>query len=290
MQVNPEQWRGRIYTNVSEIIAKEGVGSIYRGLFFPALGFGAINLTVFGTRKVVSDFLLQREGNNALLKDPANSTTTRSLTDLENLMCGMTAGFTSSFVRTPIERVKTVMQVATTEGTKAPYRNSVACAMALVRKEGFFNGLFTGLNSTIAREIPQYSLVFVVYDYAKPFVHKTLFTDKNGSLSSTPTSIAVSQCLAGGITGCVSWIPPTYCMDVIKSRIQGAPDGTYAGLWDCAKKTYAKDGLKVFFRGLDLALMRAFPLHGCIFLGYEVTYSILNQHFPEENNLTTCCV
>lgn len=269
------------------MIAQEGLGSIYRGLLPPALGFGAINFTVFGTRKLVSDLIMQREDNNAFPESierqsegQENFTTTRKLTPWENLICGMTAGFTSSFVRTPIERVKTVMQVATSESTKAPYRNSVVCAVALARKEGFVNGLFTGLNSTIAREIPQYALYFVVYDFTKPLVHKTLFTDKHGNLSTTPTSIAVSQCLAGGITGSISWLPPTYSLDVIKSRIQSAPDGTYAGLWDCAKRTYAKDGLPVFFRGLDLALVRAFPLHGCIFLGYEVTYSILNRHFP----------
>lgn len=45
------------------------------------------------------------------------------------------------------------------------------------------------------------------------------------------------QMLAGGIAGCATWLPPVYCLDVIKTRIQSAEPGVYRGSWDCLRKT-----------------------------------------------------
>ena len=58
----------------------------------------------------------------------------------------------------------------------------------------------------------------------------------------------VAQFLAGGTAGTIQWLPPMYCLDVIKSRMQTAPRGTYSGIKDCATQMYAEGGYKVFFR------------------------------------------
>jgi hypothetical protein len=47
-------------------------------------------------------------------------------------------------------------------------------------------------------------------------------------------------------------IPP----DVIKSRIQSAPTGTYSGFVDCARKTIAADGVAALWRGFGPAMLR----------------------------------
>ena len=54
--------------------------------------------------------------------------------------------------------------------------------------------------------------------------------------------------LAGGTAGTVQWLPPFYFLDVIKSRMQTAPQGTYAGIAGCARQLYAEHGPQVFFR------------------------------------------
>ena len=54
--------------------------------------------------------------------------------------------------------------------------------------------------------------------------------------------------LAGGTAGMAMWgiaIPP----DVIKSHLQGAPQGTYSGFLDCARKITAKHGPSALFKG-----------------------------------------
>lgn len=49
--------------------------------------------------------------------------------------------------------------------------------------------------------------------------------------------------LAGGVAGCAIWLPPVYCLDVIKTRMQTAQDGVYRGVWDCLVKTVRCAGL-----------------------------------------------
>lgn len=39
------------------------------------------------------------------------------------------------------------------------------------------------------------------------------------------------------------------CLQVIKSRLQGAPEGTYKGFVDCAVKTVKADGASALFKG-----------------------------------------
>ena len=40
-------------------------------------------------------------------------------------------------------------------------------------------------------------------------------------------------------------------------------------------QSYRAEGIQVFFRGLTPALVRAFPLHGTIFVTYELTLRML---------------
>jgi hypothetical protein len=67
----------------------------------------------------------------------------------------------------------------------------------------------------------------------------------------------------------------TYPLDVVKSKIQAFPPGTYRGMWDCAVKSAKAEGPLVFFRGIEMALLRAFPLHASIFLTCETIHSAL---------------
>ena len=59
--------------------------------------------------------------------------------------------------------------------------------------------------------------------------------------------------------------------------MQSALPGVYSSAWDCAVKSYRQDGAQVFFRGLNTALLRAFPLHATIFFGYESTIAYLKD-------------
>jgi hypothetical protein len=231
------------------MIQTEGYLSLYRGLLSPVLGFGAINATVFGARNTATKYFQDNDKK-------------KELKFREQLYVGAFVGFVQSFVRTPIERVKTVMQIRNRATTKAPYTNSLSCAYNLLRTDGFRVGLFSGLLATIAKEVPQYLFYFIIYDVVRERLEPVM-----GTLAS--------QACAGGTAGVLGWFPPIFSIDVVKTRLQSAPKGTYDGMWDCAVKSYRAEGIIVFFRGLNIALIRAFPLHATIFLVYETVMQLL---------------
>jgi solute carrier family 25 (mitochondrial carnitine/acylcarnitine transporter), member 20/29 len=78
------------------------------------------------------------------------------------------------------------------------------------------------------------------------------------------------------MAGVAMWsiaIPP----DVIKSRIQASPAGTYKGFTDCGLQILRQEGPGALFKGLGPALLRAFPANGAAFLGRAASMEVLKQ-------------
>ena len=79
---------------------------------------------------------------------------------------------------------------------------------------------------------------------------------------------------AGGLAGMACWsvaIPA----DVIKSRYQSAPEGTYTGMLDCYQQLIKTEGYGAMFTGIRPALIRAFPANAACFMGMEVARKVL---------------
>ncbi len=84
---------------------------------------------------------------------------------------------------------------------------------------------------------------FVSYEVVKKYL-----TPADSTTLSLPAVI-----MAGGCAGVAMWsiaIPP----DTIKSRLQSAPNGTYSGFMDCARKLIAKDGVGALWKGFGPAV------------------------------------
>lgn len=86
----------------------------------------------------------------------------------------------------------------------------------------------------------------------------------------------VASLWAGGTAGVVSWMV-NIPIDVMKSRLQADDLGKprYRNMADCAVKSYRKDGLIVFWRGLGVSCMRAFPLNAVTLTVYTSTLEAL---------------
>jgi solute carrier family 25 carnitine/acylcarnitine transporter 20/29 len=61
-------------------------------------------------------------------------------------------------------------------------------------------------------------------------------------------------------------IPP----DVLKSRYQTAPEGTYNGLMDVYRTLVREEGYGALLTGFRPAMIRAFPANAACFLGMEL--------------------
>lgn len=82
--------------------------------------------------------------------------------------------------------------------------------------------------------------------------------------------------MAGGVAGVVTWACATP-MDVVKARLQmvGAGGQAYRGVLHCIQESARQEGVRVFFKGLLLNSVRAFPVNAVTFLSYESLMSFL---------------
>jgi len=142
---------------LSSMIKKNGVGSMYRGLASPASGFGLTFAVSFSSY-----------GNGCrMIKEYRGQSSSSRLSYSDMALAGGYTGFVQSPIRQVVERVKSVMQVREAAGGRSPYSWSGACAVDLVRKEGWRGGLFQGMSSVYMREIPQFAMYYPAYALAK---------------------------------------------------------------------------------------------------------------------------
>lgn len=88
-----------------------------------------------------------------------------------------------------------------------------------------------------------------------------------------------SQILAGGVAGTSYWLA-CYPMDVIKARIQAAPDVSppvYNGVRGAAQAILKEQGWKGFFAGFTPCLVRALPANAACFVAFEFVMDILPE-------------
>ncbi|XP_055684510.1 mitochondrial basic amino acids transporter [Lutzomyia longipalpis] len=234
---NP-QYRGTFHC-LRTIVARDSVRGLYRGMASPMAGVAFVNAIVFG---VYGNVQRRTENPNSLIS---------------HFMAGSAAGLAQSIVCSPMELIKTRLQLQTeaSPGGRVKFKGPLDCLLHIWRHEGL-RGVYRGLGITAARDLPGFSSYFVSYE---------LMTRK------TPNPSAFHTLMAGGLAGTFSWIC-TFPLDVVKSRIQ-ADEKLYKGIADCVVKSYRAEGISFLTRGLASTLIRAFPMNAACFL---VVSSILN--------------
>lgn len=149
----------------------------------PMVGVAAVNAIIFGVYGNI-----QRK-----LPDPDSL--------MSHFIAGTAAGLFQSFICSPMEMVKTRIQIQSGNQYKSP----MDCLSHIYKTEGF-RGVFRGLNITLLREGPGFGSYFVAYEYLT-------------RRESTEPISTFHMLMAGGTAGALSWLL-AYPVDVIKSRIQ----------------------------------------------------------------------
>lgn len=173
------------------------------------------------------------------------------------LIAAFTAGLAASFIVTPVERIKVMMQA-----NGKVYSSGIQCIRSVVAKEGWC-GLFTrGLRITMAREIPSDGVYFALYGYL--------------SQSQLATYLGSAAPLVfGAAAGCASWCP-VYPIDCVKTVLQNTEGGSEICSWEIAVDIYKnKGGVLAFYNGFTAKMMRAAVFHSMTFFAYEVVLDIL---------------
>ena len=188
------------------------------------------------------------------------------------ILAGMMAGAAQILIITPVELAKTKLQIQG-QGQKLQKKNKVYtgtfdCLRKICKTEGI-GGCYRGFLATVARDIPGFGCYFGVY-----FLLCRTFLQKGQTMNDIN---ALQLMLAGGLTGIVSWTY-SYPADLIKSKIQAeglAPVGKYHSYVDCIRSSIKTGGYSVFFRGLSVCLVRAFPVNAATFAGVEFGLMLL---------------
>lgn len=86
---------------------------------------------------------------------------------------------------------------------------------------------------------------------------------------STQQNMMISF-FGGGLAGSGSWLF-TYPIDYIKTLIQSESleARKYKNSIDCVRKKYEEEGIRTFFKGLGVTMIRSFPVNGCGFVAFE---------------------
>jgi len=269
---------------IKATIRKEGIRAFFKGMGSPMASIPLVNAIVFAAYGQAKSFL--RDSDNP--DEPLNL--------WQLALAGSWAGFVNSFVVSPVELVKTRLQIQynaptsffarSTEGNTL--RGPLDVIRRIVREKGIL-GLGKGISATIYREMPAYAGQFMVYELVKRWLvsfHHTNTYQANGD-DLHPLELL----LAGGMAGIGAWVT-SYPMDFIKTKIQAQPDEGApkykkhpflfdGGFVDCLKENVRANGWRVLWKGFGPCVSRAFPANAAGFLAFELAARLLRQRQEE---------
>lgn len=232
---------------IKKTMGKEGFFALYKGMAAPIVGITPL-YAIFFFGSSIGKRVQQRDNE--------------PLTVLQFFNAGAFAGVLTTTIMAPGERIKCLLQVqegSAGSGAAAKYAGPVDCAKQLFR-EGGIRSLYRGTCATLLRDVPASGFYLAGYE----LLMRVWAGEDRTQLSPLKTLVA------GGVAGMANWgyaIMP----DVLKSRLQTAPEGKYPnGVRDVFKDLIRTEGPRSLFKDFLPVMARAFPANACCFLGYEL--------------------
>jgi len=238
-----------------QTVSREGPRALYKGMFAPLMGSApvfALSFMGFGIGKKLQQL-----------------TPDEALGPARLAMAGALSGLMTTVIMAPGERIKCLLQVQQASTGPAKYSGPKDVVLSLYR-EGGLRSIFRGSAATAARDVPASAAYFASYELIQ-----------RGLQGPDRTQLSVGSTLfAGGLAGIFNWLV-AIPMDVVKSRLQAAPEGTYTGAIDVLKTLLRTEGPLALYKGCVPILLRSFPANAACFMGYEVAMYGLNQAAPD---------
>lgn len=253
----PSLYKGT-FDCAKKTVQKEGFRGLYKGMATPLIGVTPMYAICFFSFTMGKKLQSTDEQHVYTLK--------------ELFLAGGLAGLSTTVILAPGERVKCLLQVqsANPTSTGPRYDGPKDCFKQLYKQGGIRN-VYVGTVATACRDVPSTGMYFMTYEYFQ----RLLLPEGKSRQDLSPARTL----FAGGMAGIFNWIV-AIPSDVLKSKQQTAPAGTYSGFLDVVKKTMATEGFKGFYKGAAPIMIRAFPANAACFLGYECAMKVLNYISP----------
>ena len=186
--------------------------------------------------------------------------TTADLTVLQLAQCGAAGGLVQVVATNPIEVVRTRLTLSNELGGGG-YRGIWHCAVETVRHEGWA-ALYKGLSPALLTTVPYIACQMTFYD-----VFKRVYPQNPDGSTSAIWSLA-----AGSSAGlCAQTL--CYPGDTMRRQLQtngiGGEAKLYSGAIDCFKQILRREGVRGFYRGLPINIVKCIPEAGLQFASYD---------------------
>lgn len=194
--------------------------------------------------------------------------------NLSDFWSGIIGGFMCTLIVTPIDQIKICMQ--NKKLSPIPNQNLI-----LAHVNQFYYGvgyipcntsninsynlpgirtMYRGFIPTVFRETPGFGIYFSTYNY----LTNNYNMDHN----------MIKTFMSGAMSGLAAWTF-IYPSDLVKTKMQSSENISIqkiiTNIFSENNPRSNISGLKNFYKGFSLAIMRAMPLHGGVFLGYEMS-------------------
>lgn len=182
-------------------------------------------------------------------------------------MAGGVAGAVSRTCTAPLDRIKVHLQV---HGGRLGI--GIVDAFKYMLREGGVKGLWRGNGINVLKIAPESAVKFWFYDEVK----KMIKGDDDREL------LIQERLCAGSFAGAASQTL-IYPLEVMKTRLALRRTGEFKGMWDCGKKLFRAEGLKVFYKGYWPNLFGIIPYAGIDLAVYETVKKKVSEKYVSEH-------
>uniref|UniRef100_A0A7N8XYM6 EF-hand domain-containing protein n=1 Tax=Mastacembelus armatus TaxID=205130 RepID=A0A7N8XYM6_9TELE len=180
-----------------------------------------------------------------------------------HLVAGGGAGAVSRTCTAPLDRLKVMMQVY---GSRTNNMCIMTGLMQMI-KEGGMRSLWRGNGVNVIKIAPESALKFMAYEQIKRLIG-----------SNKETLSILERFVAGSLAGVIAQ-STIYPMEVLKTRLALRKTGQYAGISDCAKQIFRREGLGAFYKGYVPNMLGIIPYAGIDLAVYETLKNSYLQQY-----------